>query len=547
MARLLRAMPELMILIKGMVAAMRSVLFTLALLGIMTYIFGILFKQLCDGTLMGDAFFPTVPLAMHTLILDGCFLDSLGTVVKGLGEESLLFAFLFYIYVLLAALTVMNMLIGVLCEVVAAVASTEKEQLTVAFVKEKLQEIMNSSGLDADGDGEISKEEFCKVLELPEACRTLEEVGVDVMGLIDIADFIFDENNDDEGAGDGPKNLTFVEFMEVILALRGSNNATVKDIVDLRKFIVNTNHRLEEKLEKAMSHQVGKSVRASMSLGSKRGNISFKESVFEEDTTLYSQELRSCSRGECVSRTCSIDAPTAPMVDSVDGKRPYSPPSPDELPVHMRRVSSPPGMGRQSEFLSGNSMESSGGSFLVQGKRSSSMPNSRAAREKPTTEKVLKHTEGELDKLLRGLAEALKDDLTSSEISDILPLRKSQAVGLSRTNTNTSFPSTTASEGRGIPSANDEDRGGEDSSGGSLRVASVSTPEAEPPNDGEPQDAQRRDLVKLQERLRRLKQVIHSELPAVSAAQHVLSEQFPGSPGTVGSHQSGPMMGQVSH
>merc|ERR1719482_2639658 len=67
MARLLRAMPELMILIKGMVAAMRSVFFTLFLLAIMTYVFGILFKQLMDGTLMGDSHFPTDPLAMHTL------------------------------------------------------------------------------------------------------------------------------------------------------------------------------------------------------------------------------------------------------------------------------------------------------------------------------------------------------------------------------------------------------------------------------------------------------------------------------------------------
>merc|ERR1719162_723007 len=108
----------------------------------MTYVFGILLKQLLSETLMGDSHFSTVPLAMHTLILDGTFLDSLGTVVKGLGDEGLFYAFVFYIFVLLSALTVMNMLIGVLCEVVSAVASTEKEELTVAFVKEKLQQVM---------------------------------------------------------------------------------------------------------------------------------------------------------------------------------------------------------------------------------------------------------------------------------------------------------------------------------------------------------------------------------------------------------------------
>merc|ERR1719326_1424251 len=154
-------------------------------------------------TWVGYDYFSTVPLSMHTLILEGTFLDNLGTVVKALGEESIIYAGIFYTFVLLSALTVLNMLIGVLCEVVSAVAATEKEQLTVAFVREKLQEVMTNSGLDEDGDGEISKVEFCKILEVPDACRTLEEVGVDVCGLIDIADFIFDENQDDDGDGEG--------------------------------------------------------------------------------------------------------------------------------------------------------------------------------------------------------------------------------------------------------------------------------------------------------------------------------------------------------
>merc|ERR1712003_287953 len=46
MARLLRSMPELLILIKGMVAALRSVFFTLLLLVILMYVFAILFRQM---------------------------------------------------------------------------------------------------------------------------------------------------------------------------------------------------------------------------------------------------------------------------------------------------------------------------------------------------------------------------------------------------------------------------------------------------------------------------------------------------------------------
>mmetsp|Transcript_1006 Transcript_1006/g.3600 ORF Transcript_1006/g.3600 Transcript_1006/m.3600 type:complete len:90 (-) Transcript_1006:153-422(-) len=35
----------------------------------------------------------------------------------------------------------------------------------------------------------------------------------------------------------GVEELTFPDFMEVVLQLRGSNGATVRDVVDLRKWV----------------------------------------------------------------------------------------------------------------------------------------------------------------------------------------------------------------------------------------------------------------------------------------------------------------------
>merc|ERR1719422_935950 len=64
MVRLFRAMPELLILVKGMVAATRSVFFTLCLLGILLYIFGIAFRQLLEGSPTGDIYFQSVSGSM---------------------------------------------------------------------------------------------------------------------------------------------------------------------------------------------------------------------------------------------------------------------------------------------------------------------------------------------------------------------------------------------------------------------------------------------------------------------------------------------------
>ena len=45
----------------------------------------------------------------------------------------------FLVFVLLGSLTVLNMLIGVLCEVVSAVAASEREEMVVAFVTTRIK------------------------------------------------------------------------------------------------------------------------------------------------------------------------------------------------------------------------------------------------------------------------------------------------------------------------------------------------------------------------------------------------------------------------
>mmetsp|Transcript_51374 Transcript_51374/g.130695 ORF Transcript_51374/g.130695 Transcript_51374/m.130695 type:complete len:490 (+) Transcript_51374:2-1471(+) len=234
MARLLRAMPELMILIKGISAATRSVFFTLALLVLLMYIFAIMFTQLTRETDVGEEFFNKVGNSMYTLLVYGTLMDQITLPVNALGQLSYLYGALFLFFVLLAALTLMNMLIGVLTEVVSAVAATEKETLTVTFVRNKMQEALKK--IDQDGDGTISKREFEKILENKDATEALNEVDVDVIGLVDFADFIFA----DEDGGKEERTLDFGKFMEVVLQFRGSNNATVKDIVNLRKFVSNS-------------------------------------------------------------------------------------------------------------------------------------------------------------------------------------------------------------------------------------------------------------------------------------------------------------------
>eukprot|EP00420_Gonyaulax_spinifera_P027062 CAMPEP_0197898118 /NCGR_PEP_ID=MMETSP1439-20131203/43295_1 /TAXON_ID=66791 /ORGANISM="Gonyaulax spinifera, Strain CCMP409" /LENGTH=682 /DNA_ID=CAMNT_0043518811 /DNA_START=58 /DNA_END=2102 /DNA_ORIENTATION=+ len=244
MAKLLRSMPELLILIKGMASAMRSVFFTLILLSILLYVFAIAFRQLTADTPAGEKYFSTIINAMHTLLIDGTLLDGTGSLVKTLEEAGVVYVVILYMFILLSALTVMNMLIGVLCEVVSAVAATEKESITVSLVKDGILDIIDKGGLDTNGDRQISKTEFEAILDNPDAVRLLNKVEVDPYALVDLADYIFAQEDDEEDE----KQLSFEDFMEVILSLRGCNICMVRDMVDLRKMIKEEITKLEGKL-----------------------------------------------------------------------------------------------------------------------------------------------------------------------------------------------------------------------------------------------------------------------------------------------------------
>merc|ERR1740117_975344 len=83
--------------------------------------------------------------------------------------------------------------------------------------------------LDIDHDMLISKKEFTMMMSDSDAIEALQDVGVDALGLVDFVDIIFADESDVEGS------LSFPTFMDVVLQFRGSNNATVKDLMETQK------------------------------------------------------------------------------------------------------------------------------------------------------------------------------------------------------------------------------------------------------------------------------------------------------------------------
>jgi len=305
--RMLRSLPELMILIKGMVTAMTSVLYVMGLLVMLTYVFAIAFTQLTVGTVAGELFFANIGLSMYSLLIHATFMDDLAYFANELKTDELWYCLvLAIIFIFLASLTLMNMLVGVLCEVVSAVAITEKEE----FLAMKTVATMNHvlEGLDSNQDKSISYKEFSAILSQPEALECFKEIGVDPMTCLDFADLFFFADGE-------PTELSFEEFIDVVMNLRESNQAKVQDIYNIWHQIKSYRSQDQESMQRTLDSTATK---LEMKIEEKHDRLQgLMDEVFEELRSIQGGSPSALNRSTSPFHT----APTAPVTSGTVARR----------------------------------------------------------------------------------------------------------------------------------------------------------------------------------------------------------------------------------
>jgi len=173
--------------------------------------------------------FATIPLTMWTLLMDGTFMDSAGSLTRAMYEKeepvtAAASLFIFMLFSMLSALTVLNMLIGVQCEVVSAVAAREKDEAEVGLMKRTVLVMLKS--LDADGSGAIDQDEMNNLLEDPEALEILDMLSIDVKHLLNHLGMLYTVYDD----------ISIADVMEAMLQFRGDRSVTMKDVIDLQTY-----------------------------------------------------------------------------------------------------------------------------------------------------------------------------------------------------------------------------------------------------------------------------------------------------------------------
>ncbi|CAE7946579.1 APUM5, partial [Symbiodinium sp. KB8] len=121
----------------------------------------------------------------------------------------------------MASLTIMYMLLGVLVDVMSAVSASEKERLATAFIAGELREELAKSNRHQDVC--LTQEEFAQFMMEPGVRRVAGDSGVDVVTMADMLDVVY------EDFSKGDNGITFPEIVELMLSMRGTNPATVKD------------------------------------------------------------------------------------------------------------------------------------------------------------------------------------------------------------------------------------------------------------------------------------------------------------------------------
>mmetsp|Transcript_118014 Transcript_118014/g.345624 ORF Transcript_118014/g.345624 Transcript_118014/m.345624 type:complete len:514 (-) Transcript_118014:178-1719(-) len=243
MMKICRFVPELGTMVSSMVAGIRAALIAGVILLAMTYGFAIALRSQSTSTAWGHEHFRSVPLSIYTLLVESLVPDN-GELLAIISRESWYCGVIYAVFLLLSAILVLNMLVGMLVDVISRVSAEETEDNNIEVMSKTLQSMLRSA--DKDYDGLVAKAEFESIIADPKAVSTLYRVGVDVQTLAGEADVIFGTQ--------GTSRLPFDEFVEEMLQFRRTQPATLGTIMATRRLLHMTLEQIAGRLEVLESH-----------------------------------------------------------------------------------------------------------------------------------------------------------------------------------------------------------------------------------------------------------------------------------------------------
>lgn len=280
LSRLMHSMPELLTLVRGMLNAARAVGAVLLFMVLLMYIFAIVFtaqigdvnapERKLDPYWVRDTDPTSVELfgsmgdSMMTLFTRGLLGDNLAETLQAIkdrggpwecevegdldtcGREGghLWLMWVFILFMIISAFCILNMLVGILCEVIDGTAKEEEERSHVVHLTSSICNVFRS--IDLSGDEHITVDEW-KVMRLNESVRSafvgigveedfldlrLDQMEEHLFGRLDKHKLLDKEKSwiPDGPERDDAKGVPLEEFVNHILEIRPDVAASYLDL-----------------------------------------------------------------------------------------------------------------------------------------------------------------------------------------------------------------------------------------------------------------------------------------------------------------------------
>lgn len=237
LSRVFRMVPELGMMVQSMVAAARSVSSTMVLLVMLMYVYAIILTQWLKGSEeRREKVIDEIDLNEHFGSILKCMLtltqvlvfDDTFSLIRAQLKETWAIGLMMLLFILVGAFTVLNMLIGVICEIVSETKAQEQEKR----LRQKARAVFES--IDADGNGTLSPEEISN----PATFQKLEKLGIDAEVLTAVFQFF---DTDDSG------DISYTEFIEMIFKL--IHPPETQDVLSIQRGVSRVEGRLLELID----------------------------------------------------------------------------------------------------------------------------------------------------------------------------------------------------------------------------------------------------------------------------------------------------------
>jgi hypothetical protein len=264
MARLMKSFPELVTMIKGLFRSLRAIASSMVLIAVMTYTWSIFLHMLLKedksyNTYLKNEYdyeFTDMMDCMWTLLMAGTLMldDSAKLMTelilnKDKNLNRTMAGLAIVVFALLSALLILQMLIGVLCDVVSQVGSERREAECVGLVR---QEILEEFMKFDNGEGKITKDSFNQVISSPSARALLKKMNINRLFLTEILSMLCPTQ-------DHP--LPIRTALDVVVMCRGDNVATVTIIANSLCFMANEVHEMQYELQMSLHKVIHEEIR----------------------------------------------------------------------------------------------------------------------------------------------------------------------------------------------------------------------------------------------------------------------------------------------